>query len=297
MEGLSRIGEPFSSELLWPNFFGPLLLKDPSTRLFWLFLLSSALFILFYLLREQQLNPQSIQRVFFNRRYWLHRSSIHDLGYLIVNSLIKGFVLAPLLVSHLAAALLVAKFLQVHIADSPSFSPGPVITMVLFSLCYFLCDDMSRFMLHFCLHKHPVLWRLHQHHHRAEVLTPLTVYRLHPLEMVLYTLRQLITTALVAGLFIWLFRGQITGLTIIGVDAAGFLFNFFAANLRHSHIPISFGRLEVLFISPLQHQIHHSREQQHYDKNFGSCLAIWDKLFGTWHAAQQKRLLFGIKTT
>ena len=38
----------------------------------------------------------------------------------------------------------------------------------------------------------------------------------------------------------------------------GVLFNFAAANLRHSHIWISFGRFEKIFISPAQHQIHHS---------------------------------------
>ena len=40
---------------------------------------------------------------------------------------------------------------------------------------------------------------------------------------------------------------------------------------------LSYGpRLEHLLISPAQHQIHHSTDEAHYNKNFGSCLAIWD---------------------
>jgi len=52
------------------------------------------------------------------------------------------------------------------------------------------------------------------------------------------------------------------------------------ANLRHSMIPISYGRLEKLFISPLQHQLHHGKTTSR--KNYGSMLAIWDRMFNSW---------------
>jgi len=61
----------------------------------------------------------------------------------------------------------------------------------------------------------------------------------------------------------------------------GFLFNALGANLRHSHIWLSFGSLERWFISPAQHQIHHSSAEADRDINFGTCLAIWDRLFGS----------------
>ena len=34
-------------------------------------------------------------------------------------------------------------------------------------------------------------------------------------------------------------------------------------------------------ISPVQHQIHHSTNPAHFDRNMGSKLAIWDWMFGT----------------
>jgi sterol desaturase/sphingolipid hydroxylase (fatty acid hydroxylase superfamily) len=70
-----------------------------------------------------------------------------------------------------------------------------------------------------------------------------------------------------------------------------------AANLRHSHVRLSFGPLEGLFISPTQHQIHHSID--HEDVNFGSCLAIWDRWFSTLVCSREisvgKKLTFGLK--
>ncbi len=36
-----------------------------------------------------------------------------------------------------------------------------------------------------------------------------------------------------------------------------------------------------LLVSPAQHQIHHSTEPSHIDRNFGMVLAIWDWMFAT----------------
>ena len=173
------------------------------------------------------------------------------------------------------------KGLSQGLGESPNFELPLAILMTLFSIAYFVSDDFTRFALHWALHRFEWLWQLHKVHHSAEVLSPMTVYRLHPLEMCLYTLRKLCTVALVAGLFSWLFAGKITGWMILGVDAAGFIFNFMAANLRHSHIWLSFGVFEKAFISPAQHQIHHSSLAQHRNKNFGSCLSLWDRCLGS----------------
>ena len=73
----------------------------------------------------------------------------------------------------------------------------------------------------------------------------------------------------------------------------GVMFNFAAANLRHSHIWISFGRLEKIFISPAQHQIHHS--VGHSNANLGSIFSVWDGLLGTrTYSGQKRELEFGL---
>jgi sterol desaturase/sphingolipid hydroxylase (fatty acid hydroxylase superfamily) len=50
-----------------------------------------------------------------------------------------------------------------------------------------------------------------------------------------------------------------------------------------------------LFVSPAHHQVHHSSNPKHFNKNFGSCLALWDWMFGTLYVPQRERepLTFG----
>ena len=61
------------------------------------------------------------------------------------------------------------------------------------------------------------------------------------------------------------------------------------ANLRHSHIWLSFGPfVEHIFFSPAQHQIHHSTDPRHFNKNFASDLSIWDWMFGSLYVTHGK---------
>ena len=69
-------------------------------------------------------------------------------------------------------------------------------------------------------------------------------------------------------------------------------------HLQHTHIWIAFrGVLGRIFVSPAHHQIHHSTNPIHFNKNLGSCLAIWDWLFGTLHvpAKMREKLTFGVE--
>ena len=98
------------------------------------------------------------------------------------------------------------------------------------------------------------------------------------------------------GLFLYLANGNVSMATFLGVNVLNFLFYFFGANLRHSHIKFKyFSFLENILISPYQHQIHHSNQQEHYDTNLCSRLAIWDYLFGTLIKSKNaKELTFGL---
>ena len=62
---------------------------------------------------------------------------------------------------------------------------------VLYTLVLFLAWDLSRYLLHLAMHWIDALWQLHQVHHSAETLTPFTLYRVHPLESVLYLVTDL----------------------------------------------------------------------------------------------------------
>jgi sterol desaturase/sphingolipid hydroxylase (fatty acid hydroxylase superfamily) len=101
---------------------------------------------------------------------------------------------------------------------------------------------------------------------------------------------------LLSGIFLFLFRDRFHGWDILGVNSFGLLFNHLGANLRHSHIPLSFGRLERWLLSPAQHQIHHSADPRHHDKNFGTFLAFWDHWAGSHHPGDEAAsgLTFGL---
>ncbi len=61
-------------------------------------------------------------------------------------------------------------------------------------------------------------------------------------------------------------------------------------HLQHSHIWISCpGLAGRIFMSPAHHQIHHSADPIHFNRNFGSCLSVWDWVFGTLHQPAPRR--------
>ena len=163
----------------------------------------------------------------------------------------------------------------------PSAWPLWVLTG-LYTAVLFVAWDLSRFLLHWLSHRVPALWALHQVHHSAQVLTPLTFHRIHPVESLLYELRGVLVSGGVAALFFWGFRGAAVDWTLFGVAGVGLVLNVVFGNLRHSHVWLRFPAwLETWFISPAQHQLHHSRDPGDHGCNLGTWLAIWDRLAGT----------------
>ena len=166
----------------------------------------------------------------------------------------------------------------------------------IYSVTLFLLSDLSRFVLHVAMHKIAFLWQFHQFHHSANRLSPLTFYRIHPIEMFLYQLRTGTVTGIVSGLFYALLGQSIEPWTIFGIVGIGWFFNLIFGNFRHSHFVMRFPySIERWFISPAQHQIHHSADPKHYNRNFGVWLAIWDRLYQSWHPSEASIENFGLE--
>jgi sterol desaturase/sphingolipid hydroxylase (fatty acid hydroxylase superfamily) len=53
--------------------------------------------------------------------------------------------------------------------------------------------------------------------------------------------------------------------------------------------------IEYIFVTPSHHRVHHSTNDQYIDKNFGSTLIIWDRMFGTFEA-EEEQAVYGITT-
>jgi len=152
---------------------------------------------------------------------------------------------------------------------------------LLYGLGVFLISDFASYWVHRAFHGR-WLWEFHKVHHSAPVMVPLTASRVHFLEKVVGRLVDLLLLGAYAGLFWYACGGEISRYTLFGVTYLVFIFNALAANLRHSHVWLSFGpRLEHLLNSPAQHQIHHSDAPRHFHRNFGTNLSLWDWMFGT----------------
>ena len=63
---------------------------------------------------------------------------------------------------------------------SPSTLPAYVTRSVITVMFFFAYELGYWFNHHWLSHKVPLLWEFHKVHHNAEVLTPLTNFRLHP---------------------------------------------------------------------------------------------------------------------
>ena len=257
-------------------------LVDPKKRVSVIYLLTAVLvaFSWSFLVKNKSRKKAFYQVVadLFSRKIWFSLSVRADLLMVLINRAIM-LLISPLLISKIALTTGLFYLLSdLFGAGLSILSAMPSwVAPLSYTLFLFFFDDFSRFLVHKALHRIPVLWSIHKVHHSAEYLTPFTVYRTHPLEGVIFAFRSIIVQAITISSFVFLFGGKIDLITIYGVNFILFIFNVTGANLRHSHFNISYGAfLEKIFISPAQHQIHHSRAIEHQDKNFGAILAIWD---------------------
>jgi sterol desaturase/sphingolipid hydroxylase (fatty acid hydroxylase superfamily) len=271
---------------LWiDRFLVPI--DDPGSRLFHVNILFAALFAAGWVLFSGSSHKQppqaflrTLTRLFFRKRYWWNASTRIDYQIYVLNGLLKVFVFIPFLeFSYRISQWTISSLLWMK-GDFAGFHPG-YLAITAFTVAAFVFDDFLRFFHHQLMHRVPILWRFHQLHHSAHVLTPITLFRSHPVESAMATIRNSLSLGVATGCFIFLFESRFGLLTILGVNAFGFLFNLLGSNLRHSHVPVSFGWLENVFISPKQHQIHHSSQSEHFNRNFGVSLSIWDRLAGS----------------
>ena len=266
---------------------------DPDKRINILYLLSS-LILAFYVFKTSKIRG-SFWRYIFNKRVWLGRSAVVDYIFFFFNGLLKVLLLGPYIIFGFYIAFYINEYL-LQIFGYPEFSLSITKTLVLYTITLTIVNDFFSYFIHYLMHTIPFLWEFHKTHHSATTLNPLTQYRIHPIELIINNIRNILVFGFITGIFDYLSHHQIDKIMFLGVNVFTFLFFFFGANLRHSHVKLKYPKLiEYIFISPFQHQIHHSTKKIHFNKNMGSKFAIWDYLFGTLVLSEStSRLNFGI---
>ncbi|MBT3703445.1 MAG: sterol desaturase family protein [Alphaproteobacteria bacterium] len=255
---------------------------DQGTLLHWPFLLSA----LTIALLATRFAPGALHflKVYFSRAVWWHPSARADYLYYLINGAFFPVIFAPLL-----AVSAIVSSATVDMFNAPSGSgEAHWIIVTAFSLAVFVAYDFGRYIGHWVQHKNAVLWEFHKVHHSAEVLTPLTSFRLHPVDLLLMSAVPGFFTGLVGGSAIIATGGAITPWQVLGMHG-GIAAYHLISNLRHTHVWVSFGPVwSRYFISPAQHQIHHSADEKHFHTNIGWAFAIWDRLFGTLYVPEGK---------
>lgn len=222
---------------------------------------------------------QEFWNEYFSERIWWHRSARADYLLYAVNALLLPAFLGWLLIGERELAAILRQ--TAGFADNSSAASVGLWPRLLFTLLFFVAYDFGRFVMHCLLHDVPLLWEFHKVHHSAEVLTPMTSFRAHPVELLLMAWGPVVTTGVLAFAFSALLPGSVTFYSFLGVHVLLFVSNL-VGNLRHSPVWVSYGLAwGRWFISPAHHQLHHSCESRHIGCNRGFDLAIWDRLYGT----------------
>jgi sterol desaturase/sphingolipid hydroxylase (fatty acid hydroxylase superfamily) len=278
------------------------ILADPQVRTCWVYLVPSLILAIAVLAWHRSAQPASsrdLRTIFgtlFDRALWLHPSARTDYGCYLINATLGSLLRALGLVSGAVVSLILYAALLKVSGSRPLSLDTSIVALALYTLLSLLWQDFGTYVGHYALHRMPLLWEFHKVHHSAQVLTLVTVFRIHPCEVVF--------TGLISGLFagsagalgLFVFGSKIEPLSIMGLNAGVFLFYALGANLRHSHVWLPYpGWLSRIFISPAQHQIHHSSLPQHHDANFGVIFGLWDWMFRTLYVpASRESLVLGL---
>jgi creatinine amidohydrolase/Fe(II)-dependent formamide hydrolase-like protein/sterol desaturase/sphingolipid hydroxylase (fatty acid hydroxylase superfamily) len=268
-------------------------------RLYWVYLLTSftiAFFLSIFRKQDSQKAGTSSLAFVFPKDIVFHRSAVNDYIYFYTGMLLQVAFIAGLfssltyVVSHKVEA-----GLNEWLADFKGLGHGEVGGLAT-TLFLALVADFALFFSHYLQHKIPWLWEFHKVHHTAEVMTPITVHRMHPVDSLLAFGMGGLMSGAALGCIHFLMGDQVVLYNVGGTDIILILFYLAGYNLRHSHVWWSWGPVfSRIFISPAQHQIHHSDAPRHFDKNMGFTFAIWDGLFGTLYVPKEKEALtFGL---
>lgn len=245
-------------------------------------------FLIIFLLRllrtRQDFRFGALVRLTFRKSVWLHPSSILDYKLYAVSMVFMTFALGFLVIGSGFWARVAGDVLAALLGPATPTRVSNEAIIVAIAAAQLLALDFGYWLGHLLMHKNRYLWEFHKVHHSAAVLTPATEYRQHPVEFMVVPGMMAVTMGVT--------QAVITQWLGTGAPALGqFWFNlvilvhvFTIHHLRHSHFNIPFTGLWGRIIhSPGHHRIHHSANPDHFDRNMGYMLSIWDAMAGTLH--------------
>lgn len=287
---------------LFVKLISPLFYPFVSNQRIFLLYIGSALILAFgvYLASKAWKRAGLVRGFFaycFPKAVYTHRSAIVDYKFFLINKATYGIFFGPLVISStLVSDLSLGGLRSLSGQEGLGLASGPAAVLAFTALAV-LAADLGIFVGHYLQHKVPLLWEFHKVHHSAEVMTPMTVYRMHPVDDLLIGSFTGVLGGLLHGIFAFLYADGVGQIAVLHLNLFTFLFYLAGYNLRHSHIWLAYPRLlSHILISPAQHQIHHSSHPRHYDKNIGFIFAFWDYFARTLYVPEGKEeIAYGLE--
>jgi sterol desaturase/sphingolipid hydroxylase (fatty acid hydroxylase superfamily) len=246
--------------------------------------------------RRRSVKIKVMLRALFPRWLYRNNSSKADLFYLFFNmfgfSLLFGWAILSLeFVNRTTTSVLSDLFGVLPKTELSDLSVKSIMTVALF-----VAYELGYWTYHYLSHRIPVLWEFHKVHHTAEVLSPITIFRMHPVDTLAFEQFLAVCIGVAGGTLSYALGTPTSFFAVNETNLILLIFVFVTVHLQHSHIWIAAtGPLGCLLMSPAHHQLHHSNNPLHFNKNLGSCLSLWDWLFGTLQmpARERERITFG----
>jgi sterol desaturase/sphingolipid hydroxylase (fatty acid hydroxylase superfamily) len=207
------------------------IVTDPQSRTYWAYLLVTLVLAICIVSRrhaiessDRRVNPQAALRTLFARSIWLHPSAIKDYACFVINAtFFSSLKVIGVFVVTLTISLSYPLLLKVGGGEKYMVA-ADIFALSVYTIFVMVWQDLGRYVSHWFLHRVPVLWEFHKVHHSAQVLTPMTLFRIHPCDFIF--------TALIAGTFagsavtlgLFVFANKVEPLGIFGIDFTAFIF-------------------------------------------------------------------------
>lgn len=138
---------------------------------------------------------------------------------------------------------------------------------VLSFICLFLVQDFLYYWFHRASHRIRWFWASHVVHHSSEKLNLSTAFRQS-------------FTYPVSGMWLFWLPMPVIGFSpdmVVTMVMLSLAYQFFI----HTQLVKKLGKWEYVLNTPSHHRVHHGKNLEYIDRNYGGTLIIWDRLFGT----------------
>lgn len=145
----------------------------------------------------------------------------------------------------------------------------------------FVAYDFCYYWKHRAGHRMRLFWASHIAHHQSEEFNLSTA------------LRQTGTDYIGFVFYLPLYFAGIPAAAIVTVGSLNLIYQFWV----HTEHIRRLGPLEWIFVTPSNHRVHHARNSDYIDKNYGGVFILWDRLFGTFKDERpDEPCVYGITT-